>query len=53
MLFATRQALKDLAELTVPDSKRIQERLKAYATTPDAAGQDVSPLKGVAGDFRL
>jgi len=49
----TRRALKDLAELPAADSKRIRERLKAYAAAPDAVGQDVTPLKGVAGDFRL
>jgi mRNA-degrading endonuclease RelE of RelBE toxin-antitoxin system len=30
------------------------ERLKeAYAASPDAAGQNVKPLRGTPGDFRL
>ena len=52
-LVYTRRAVKDLAQLPAADSKRIRERLKAYAASPDAAGQDVTPLKGVARDFRL
>ena len=49
----TRRALQDLAELPAPDSKRIRERLNAYAAAPDSGGQDVTPLKGVTGGFRL
>ena len=52
-LVYTRRALKDLAQLPAADSKRLRERLKAYATAPDAAGLDVTPLKGAPGDFRL
>lgn len=49
----TRRALKDLAALPAADRKRMRERLKAYAAAPDAAGQDVKPLKGAPGGFRL
>jgi mRNA interferase RelE/StbE len=52
-LVYTRRAFKDLAELPAADSKRMRERLKAYAAIPDAAGPDVTPLKGSPGDFRL
>jgi mRNA-degrading endonuclease RelE of RelBE toxin-antitoxin system len=49
----TRRAIRDLAGLPAADRTRIRERLKAYAAAPDAAGQDVKPLKGAPGDFRL
>ena len=49
----TRRALKDLVRLPTPDSRRIRERLKAYAAAPDAIGQDVKPLEGEPGGFRL
>jgi mRNA-degrading endonuclease RelE of RelBE toxin-antitoxin system len=52
-LVYTRRALRDLARLPAADRQRIRERLNAYAAAPDAAGQDVSPLKGTPGDFRL
>jgi mRNA interferase RelE/StbE len=52
-LVYTRRAVRDLAGLPAADGKRIRERLKAYAVAPDAAGQDVKPIKGAPGDFRL
>ena len=52
-LVYTRRALRDLAGLPAADGKRMRERLNAYAAAPDAAGQNVEPLKGAPGDFRL
>lgn len=52
-LVYTRRAIRELARLPAADRKRIRERLNAYAAVPGAAGQDVEPLKGASGDFRL
>jgi mRNA interferase RelE/StbE len=52
-LVYTRRALKDLAGLPAAEGKRIRERLKGYAAAPEIAGQDVKPLRGAPGDFRL
>jgi mRNA interferase RelE/StbE len=52
-LVYTRRAVRDLAGLPPVDRMRLTERLKAYAATPDAAGQDVKSLKGAPGSFRL
>ncbi len=52
-LVYTRRALKDLAALSEADGRRVRERLAAYAAAPDVAGQDVKPLKGTPGGFRL
>ncbi len=52
-LVYTRRALKDLAALSAADGQRMRERLKAYAAAPEAPGQDVNPLTGAAGNFRL
>ena len=52
-LVYTRRAIRDLAGLPAADRARIRERLTAYAAAPDAAGQDVKPLRGTPGGFRL
>lgn len=49
----TARARKDLRGLPSADRRRIMERLKAHAAAPDAAGQDVIPLAGTPGGFRL
>jgi len=52
-LIYTRRALKDLAALSAADGRRVRERLSTYAAAPEVAGQDVMPLKGTPGGFRL
>jgi mRNA-degrading endonuclease RelE of RelBE toxin-antitoxin system len=52
-LVYTRRALKDLAELSSADARRVRERLAAYAAAPVVAEQDVKPLRGTPGGFRL
>ena len=49
----TRTALKDLRGVPAADRVRVMERLDAYAADPAAPGQDVVPLAGVPGGFRL
>jgi mRNA-degrading endonuclease RelE of RelBE toxin-antitoxin system len=49
----TRRALRDLAALPAADGARMRERLKAHAAAPEASGQDVTPLRGTPGSFRL
>jgi mRNA-degrading endonuclease RelE of RelBE toxin-antitoxin system len=52
-LVYTRRALKDLAALSAADDRRVKERLAAYAASPDAAGQDVKPVKRNPRGFRM
>lgn len=49
----TVRARKDLRGLPATDRQRIMDRLKAYAGAPEAAGQDVVPLAGTPGGYRL
>jgi mRNA interferase RelE/StbE len=52
-LVFTARARRDLRGLPAADRARILERLKAYATAPDAGGIDVVPVQGTAGGSRL
>lgn len=52
-IVTTRDAGKDLSKLPKLDRERVERRVEAYASAPDAPGHDVIPLVGAPGLFRL